>query len=144
MGPAVGGILADTMGLRAPFTFTGIAAALAALYGLIRLPETRRFRQQESADFAPEAEISAVVRNNAVPAALAGTSLKLKIPEEAVLVPNAARQQLPAGTCEDRRNANQYVSALAALSHQPFAVRHKSIHNGIRYILNLTAPYWGF
>lgn len=41
VGPAVGGLLADMSGLRAPFTLTGMAAAAAAVYGLLRLPETR-------------------------------------------------------------------------------------------------------
>ncbi|KAK9812728.1 hypothetical protein WJX72_002739 [[Myrmecia] bisecta] len=40
IGPAVGGLLADMAGLRAPFTATGAAALLAAVYGQFRLPET--------------------------------------------------------------------------------------------------------
>lgn len=47
VGPALGGLLADMSGLRAPFTLTGCAALLAAIYGAIRLPETMGTRQQE-------------------------------------------------------------------------------------------------
>ncbi|KAK9866844.1 hypothetical protein WJX84_004388 [Apatococcus fuscideae] len=45
VGPAIGGYLADASGLRAPFTMTGAAALLAALYGWLRLPETRKSQQ---------------------------------------------------------------------------------------------------
>jgi len=47
VGPALGGLLADMSGLRAPFTLTGCAALLAAIYGAIRLPETMGTRKQE-------------------------------------------------------------------------------------------------
>ena len=40
IGPALGGLLADMSGLRAPFTLTGCAALMAAIYGAVRLPET--------------------------------------------------------------------------------------------------------
>ncbi|KAK9819267.1 hypothetical protein WJX81_001189 [Elliptochloris bilobata] len=58
VGPAVGGLLADVSGLRAPFTMTGIAAAAAAVYGLLRLPETRRLSEEreERARVAEEAD----------------------------------------------------------------------------------------
>jgi MFS family permease len=46
VGPAVGGLLADTAGLRAPFTLTGCAALAAALYGAVRLPETVGLRSR--------------------------------------------------------------------------------------------------
>jgi len=42
LGPAVGGVLGELCGLRAPFIATGCAAGVAALYGAIRLPETRK------------------------------------------------------------------------------------------------------
>ena len=45
IGPALGGLLADVSGLRAPFTLTGCAALLAALYGAVRLPETMGTRK---------------------------------------------------------------------------------------------------
>ena len=45
IGPALGGLLADVSGLRTPFTLTGCAALLAALYGAVRLPETMGSRQ---------------------------------------------------------------------------------------------------
>jgi MFS family permease len=50
VGPALGGILADVAGLRAPFTLTGIAALAAALYGAMRLPETMGLRARQEAD----------------------------------------------------------------------------------------------
>ena len=46
IGPALGGLLADVSGLRAPFTLTGCAALLAALYGAVRLPETMGTRER--------------------------------------------------------------------------------------------------
>lgn len=49
VGPAVGGLLADTAGLRAPFTLTGCAALAAALYGAVRLPETVGLRSRGGA-----------------------------------------------------------------------------------------------
>ncbi|MEM9561308.1 MAG: MFS transporter [Actinomycetota bacterium] len=50
-GPAIGGLLADGFGLRAPFLVVGGAAVLTAIYGWYRLPETR--------DAAAEAEAAA-------------------------------------------------------------------------------------
>ncbi len=47
VGPALGGLLADMSGLRAPFTLTGCAALMAAIYGAIRLPETMGTRKSE-------------------------------------------------------------------------------------------------
>ncbi len=40
-GPAIGGILADLYGFRAPFLVVGATAVLTAIYGWYRLPETR-------------------------------------------------------------------------------------------------------
>ena len=64
VGPALGGLLADVSGLRAPFTMTGIAAAAAAVYGLLRLPETRklgeaRAERARAAEAQAEAEADA-------------------------------------------------------------------------------------
>ena len=39
-GPAVGGLLADSLGLRAPFFVVGLASGIAAVYSALRLPET--------------------------------------------------------------------------------------------------------
>mmetsp|Transcript_7489 Transcript_7489/g.21172 ORF Transcript_7489/g.21172 Transcript_7489/m.21172 type:complete len:598 (-) Transcript_7489:525-2318(-) len=39
-GPAVGGLLADSFGLRAPFFAVGLASGVAAVYSALRLPET--------------------------------------------------------------------------------------------------------
>lgn len=47
VGPALGGLLADMAGLRAPFTLTGCAALAAAAYGWIRLPETMGTRKEQ-------------------------------------------------------------------------------------------------
>ncbi len=52
VGPALGGLLADCAGLRAPFTLTGVAALLAALYGWVRLPETMGLRARQEKDEA--------------------------------------------------------------------------------------------
>lgn len=42
VGPAVGGLLADAYGLRAPFLVVGVGALITAVYGFLRLPETIR------------------------------------------------------------------------------------------------------
>ena len=47
IGPAAGGLLADVAGIRAPFTLTGCAALMAAIYGAIRLPETMGTRKSQ-------------------------------------------------------------------------------------------------
>jgi MFS family permease len=39
-GPAIGGLVADAYGLRAPFMLVGLAAIGTAIYGWLRLPET--------------------------------------------------------------------------------------------------------
>ncbi|MGH1489897.1 MAG: MFS transporter [Acidimicrobiales bacterium] len=39
-GPAIGGLMADAYGLRAPFLLVGGTATLTAIYGWLRLPET--------------------------------------------------------------------------------------------------------
>eukprot|EP00884_Botryococcus_braunii_P001802 jgi/Botrbrau1/11622/Bobra.0209s0013.1 len=54
VGPALGGLLADLAGNRAPFTLTGIAALLAALYGAWRLPETRKLKKEKESSPPPE------------------------------------------------------------------------------------------
>ena len=41
IGPGVGGLIAEFMGLRAPFIVVGVAAVGAAVYAFLRLPETR-------------------------------------------------------------------------------------------------------
>ncbi len=41
LGPAIGGLVAESYGLRAPFLLVGLAALVASLYGYVRLPETR-------------------------------------------------------------------------------------------------------
>ena len=41
IGPAIGGVLAEGFGLRAPFYVVGLAALVATAYAYLRLPETR-------------------------------------------------------------------------------------------------------
>lgn len=41
IGPAIGGVIAEFWGLRAPFIFVGAAAIFATFYAYWRLPETR-------------------------------------------------------------------------------------------------------
>lgn len=48
-GPAIGGLLADAFGLRAPFLVVGAAAVLTSIYGYYRLPETRDRAEAEAA-----------------------------------------------------------------------------------------------
>lgn len=59
VGPALGGLLADMAGLRAPFTLTGIAALAAALYGAVRLPETMGLRKRATEESEPLPEAMA-------------------------------------------------------------------------------------
>lgn len=40
IGPVVGGILSDGIGLRAPFVAVGLCGLVTAAYGFVRLPET--------------------------------------------------------------------------------------------------------
>ena len=47
LGPALGGLVADSYGLRAPFLLVGLATLVASLYGYLRLPETRPARAPE-------------------------------------------------------------------------------------------------
>lgn len=57
VGPAIGGLLADMAGNRAPFMLTGIAALLAALYGFLRLPETKKEKTEDSSSPSPSEEL---------------------------------------------------------------------------------------
>lgn len=41
LGPAIGGVVAQFFGLRAPFVLVGIAAFVAGIWNLLRVPETR-------------------------------------------------------------------------------------------------------
>ena len=41
IGPGIGGLLAELLGLRAPFFAVGAASLVAMLYAWLRLPETR-------------------------------------------------------------------------------------------------------
>ncbi len=57
LGPAIGGLVADAYGLRAPFLLVGLAGLVASLYGYVRLPETRPARASEkAADGHPRAQ----------------------------------------------------------------------------------------
>ena len=101
VGPALGGLLADVSGLRAPFTMTGIAAAAAAVYGLLRLPETRKLgeaRAERARVAEAEAEAEADAEAEAVPAS---TVRRPRPPREgrllAQLLPCARRHLLLAG-----------------------------------------------
>jgi len=44
LGPAVGGLIAERFGYRAPFFLYGALAACAALWALLRVPETRGYQ----------------------------------------------------------------------------------------------------
>ncbi|CAK0782313.1 hypothetical protein CVIRNUC_005628 [Coccomyxa viridis] len=92
IGPALGGLLADVSGLRAPFTLTGCAALLAALYGAIRLPETMGTRKEaESASCAkamPEEEV------------MANSSSAAESKAEEQQVPLLEARALPAGSVQ--------------------------------------------
>ncbi|MEM7094298.1 MAG: MFS transporter [Actinomycetota bacterium] len=57
LGPGIGGVVADRWGLNAPFLVVGCTALLAALYAVIRLPETLdREGMQQAREAAEEAE----------------------------------------------------------------------------------------
>jgi len=47
VGPGVGGLMAEALGLRAPFYLVGLAALIAAAYAYWRLPETRHLALSE-------------------------------------------------------------------------------------------------
>ncbi|MDA0351187.1 MAG: MFS transporter [Chloroflexi bacterium] len=49
LGPGIGGIVAEFMGLRAPFHVVGASALLAGAYAYWRLPETRHLAYREPA-----------------------------------------------------------------------------------------------
>lgn len=46
IGPAIGGLLADWLGFRAPFFVVGVSAFVAAVYAWRRLPETKHLAVQ--------------------------------------------------------------------------------------------------
>ncbi|MEX1022202.1 MAG: MFS transporter [Dehalococcoidia bacterium] len=50
VGPAVGGVVAEFWGLRAPFHVVGVAALVATVYAWARLPETRHLAESAPAD----------------------------------------------------------------------------------------------
>lgn len=45
IGPAVGGVVAEFWGLRAPFYVVGVSALVATVYAYLRLPETRHLAE---------------------------------------------------------------------------------------------------
>jgi len=49
MGPTVGGLVAEHFGFRAPFFLYAALAACAALWALLRVPETRGFQKEATA-----------------------------------------------------------------------------------------------
>ncbi|KAK9810950.1 hypothetical protein WJX73_000538 [Symbiochloris irregularis] len=85
-GPAIGGFLADYAGINAPFTFTGIAAGLAALYGAIRLPETRQRHEDLDNETGPSGsrvEVSKQSQGRSTEAGSPSTSAAASAPEPA-------------------------------------------------------------
>ena len=55
IGPGLGGLIADQFGIRAPFFVIAGAGLLAALYGMLRLEETRPERTPHTDQAAPGA-----------------------------------------------------------------------------------------
>lgn len=62
IGPAVGGLLADAVDLRAPFFVVGAMALSAALYGWFRLPETRSTHETDAGAPPPDRSARTVLR----------------------------------------------------------------------------------
>jgi multidrug resistance protein len=54
VGPAIGGVLAEVAGLRAPFWAVGVATLAAAVWNLLRVPETRPTPEAAAATVARE------------------------------------------------------------------------------------------
>ena len=53
IGPIVGGFMADTLGFRWPFYMAGMLSAVAALWVLARLPESRPWAKADSGSAQP-------------------------------------------------------------------------------------------
>lgn len=62
IGPALGGLLADTFDLRTPFFVVGGMALGAVLYGWFRLPETRSSAQPDDDAPPPDRSARAILR----------------------------------------------------------------------------------
>ncbi len=54
IGPAVGGLIAEGWGLRAPFFVVGVGALVATVYAYLRLPETRHLAAAQLAEAAAQ------------------------------------------------------------------------------------------
>ena len=65
--PALGGLIGEVFGTRAPFYVSGIMVLTFALWGIVRLPETRP--QPGSADAGPQIRHSNSPRGGALPPA---------------------------------------------------------------------------
>ena len=63
IGPAIGGLIAEAFGLRAPFYFVAGSATLAALYAWFRLSETRPDGSAETGMSTKRGEWRALVRS---------------------------------------------------------------------------------
>jgi MFS transporter, DHA1 family, multidrug resistance protein len=59
VGPAIGGLVAEVWGLRAPFYVVGVAALGAALYAWARLPETGALQAHDARTQAAEEDDAA-------------------------------------------------------------------------------------
>ncbi len=116
MGPAIGGLLADTISLRAPFLVVGAGATLTAVYAFFRLPETARHltgvpSTPSDADAGPLPDDGT---RPATTGAGGGTE-----------APRAAGSQAPTGTGLDgvRRVLSRQFLAVGAVTFAVFAVR---------------------
>lgn len=54
LGPALGGLIAEGFGLRAPFFFVGITSLLSGIWALSKLPESRPIQGDNFQDSKPE------------------------------------------------------------------------------------------
>jgi MFS family permease len=54
VGPIIGGFVADTLGFRWPFYLAGILSCVAAVWVLLKLPETRRLTIKQTAEDVPQ------------------------------------------------------------------------------------------
>ncbi|CAL5228622.1 g11787 [Coccomyxa viridis] len=90
VGPALGGLLADMSGLRAPFTLTGCAALMAAIYGAIRLPETMGTQKSEPTGASSGSSKEEVLANSSSAAESAAEEEATPLLEAKALQPGEA------------------------------------------------------
>ena len=76
LGPAVGGLIAEVGGIRAPFIAIGVVSLISAVWAFLRVPETRWSKRDEEASSPPPSPVADEEKPQAAAPSPSGRSMR--------------------------------------------------------------------